>query len=76
MKTRSLIETDWTLTDPCIENSIADERETAIITPRNSRRLLRHFILLASLAAFTAASYAASDVSTSTAPAPRHLRYA
>ncbi len=69
MKTRSLIETDWTLTDPCIENSIADERETAIITPRNSRRLLRHFILLASLAAFTAASYAASDVSTSTAPA-------
>ena len=35
----------------------------------NSRRLLRHVAVLAVLATFTAASYAAGDVSSSTAPA-------
>jgi hypothetical protein len=43
-----------------------DERETPIIIPTNSRRLLRHVTILASLATFTAASYAAADVSSST----------
>jgi hypothetical protein len=74
--TRFLVESDWSLTDPCIENSIADERETAIIIPTNSRRLLRHAVILASLATFTVASYAAADVSSSTAPADTQVAQA
>jgi len=70
------VETDWPLTDPCIETSIADERETAIIIPTNSRRLLRHATVLAILATFTAASYAAGDVSSSTAPADTQVAQA
>src|ERR1035437_5185505 len=46
-----------------------DERETPIIIPTNSHRFVRHVVVLAILAAFTAASYAASDLASSSAPA-------
>ena len=46
-----------------------DERETPIIIPTNSHRFVRHVVVLAILAAFTAASYAASDLTSSSAPA-------
>src|ERR1035437_11051440 len=46
-----------------------DERETPIIIPTNSHRFVRHVVVLAILATFTAASYAAGNLASSSAPA-------
>ena len=46
-----------------------DERETPIIIPTNSHRFVRHIAVLAILATFTAASYAAGNLASSSAPA-------
>jgi len=45
------------------------ERETPIIISTNSHHFVRHVAVLAILAALTAASYAASDLASSSAPA-------
>jgi hypothetical protein len=46
-----------------------DERETPIIIPTNSHRFVRHIAVLAILATFTAASFAAGNLASSSAPA-------
>jgi len=45
-----------------------DERETPIIIPTNSPHFVRHAVVLAALATFTAVSYAAGDNASSSAP--------
>jgi len=46
-----------------------DERETPIFISTNSHRFVCHVVVLAILATFTAASYAAGNLASSSAPA-------